>query len=513
MKKLKPLFLILASIIIYGFSRPSYFIVEGLPRPWNYLSPFFELISLGLFVYILRHCQNWKQRFIYSFIYTFSCQSLLYYAGIFFTIERLLPAEPIYQHGINIFLIGYNHFHLIVWGTLLVPWAFAKSYRWLIVGLFMTIWEYHIPTILVIPVGQTWIEFAPHLKMATIFGFPLFGLFQYFISGVIQKKNGFKIALLTSIFFILINHNFSEGVSSPYKIALTHMSLEPRGVLARDHNSVMMREAYTAEIQKGTPSSNDFDFWLIPESSWPLLISNEADVDNLYQFFHKKNITSKPFAIGVTRLIEKSDYLHVKNSFLFFDSRGGKTYYDKIKLMPFSETNFLGLKDEFIADIVGKKDFNIPGSSYPLGRLDDGATFISTICSEVSHLGFVQNYINQVDSKPDFIINGANDKWFTPSNIPLLHFIMNRWMAVSFEIPVARATIGGISGFISYDGQVGQTTQNNKTTVLIDHLISKKTSIKEKNVYSRFGLIPIILLVLFLSFCFYLIERMNRRKH
>lgn len=510
MTRLRSFLFMLVAIVLYGLSRPSFFIPEGIPKPWNYLAPFLELISLSLFINIILQCLNWKQRFIYSFVYTFSCQALLYYAGIFFTIERLLPADPIYQHAINIFLIGYNHFHLILWGVLLIPWAITKLYRWLIVGLVMTIWEYYIPTILVIPVGQTWIEFAPHLKMATIFGFPVFGLFQYFFAGVIQKKQGVKLGLFASVLFVLVNYNDSEGIPTPYRIALTHMSLEPRGVLVRERGADEMRAAYLEELVIGAPQKSDFDFWLIPESAWPLLVTDELDVDNLYSFFLDRNLTKTSFAIGITRQVTRNEYLHVKNSFLIFNSQGERTYYDKIKLMPFSETSFLGLKDEFIADIVGKKDFNIAGSNYPLMRLENGATFISTICSEVSHLGFVQNYINKVESKPDFIINGANDKWFTPSNIPLLHFIMNRWMAVSFELPVVRATIGGISGFIAYDGQVGQITNQDKTTVLVDHLISKKNSSGEKNIYSSYGIIPILFLSSLLAPFFYILDRKKR---
>lgn len=282
------------------------------------------------------------------------------------------------------------------------------------------------------------------------------------------------------------------------------MSLEPRGVVARDHGSKFMQEQYFTELKKGTPLDWDFDFWLIPESAWPLLVTTSDDINHIREYIFPSGTPKKDFAIGVTRLIERSDYLHVKNSFVFFNLNGEHSFYDKIKLMPFSETNFMGLKDEFIADILGKKDFNIAGSDYPLYKIDQGPSFISTICSEVSHLGFVQKYMDQVQSKPDFIINGANDKWFTPSNIPALHFIMNRWMAVSFEVPVVRATIGGISGFISYDGQVTQKTNSSQTEILKDHLVYKKDS-HQKNIYARFGMLPLFVLsFVFILFFFFL---------
>ena len=507
MKKVKFLFILILSIILYGFSRPSFFIIDGLSTPWSYLSPVFELISLILFIWLIKNGKTWKERLFSSFIYTFSCQSLLYYAGILFTIKRLLPTEPLYQHLINIFLIGYNHFHLILWGTVLIPWALKKKYRWLFISLMMVVWEYHIPTIIVISVGQTWIEYAPHLKLATFFGFPIFGLFQYFTSGIFFFRHGKLITPILFILFVLLNLNFSEGLTSKNKIAITHMSLEPRGVLARDFGSEKMRELYLKEIQKGIPPHWDIDFWLAPESAWPLLVTTDEDIQYVSRYIFQGKLPPRDFAIGITRLVDKNDYLHVKNSLLFFNPQGEHSLYDKIKLMPFSETNFMGLSDEFIADILGKKDFNIPGSDYPVYQVGNGPRFISTICSEVSHLGFVQHYMSKAKENPDFIINGANDKWFTPSNIPLLHFIMNRWMAVSFEKPVVRSTIGGISGFITYNGVVTTMTSSDQTEVLMDNLIYKKDRTSEKNVYARLGLIPLFLLSGLLVIIFFWSEK------
>jgi apolipoprotein N-acyltransferase len=88
---------------------------------------------------------------------------------------------------------------------------------------------------------------------------------------------------------------------------------------------------------------------------------------------------------------------------------------------------------------------------------------------------------------------------------------MNRWMAVSLEVPVVRATIGGISGFISYDGRVTQKTSSSQTEVLKDSLIYKKDSHK-KNIYARLGLLPLLILSLILFVFFFIIEKRGLRK-
>ncbi len=509
MKRYHFILKLVVAIGSYGLSRPSLFFVNGLPQPLNYLAPFLELFSLSLFISLILNCANWKQRILSSFTYVFSCQSIVYYAGILFTIQRLLPAKPLYQHLINIFLIGYNHFHLIIWGTLLIPWAFQKISRWLLISLVIVVWEYWLPTILIIPTGQTWIEFAPHLGLASIFGFPIYGMLQYALAGTVHTRNGFKIVCVTLTIFILCNLNFNPGVETSKKIAFTHMDLEPRGVLAQQKDGEFMRRAYLNELKKGMPQNWEADLWFAPESSWPILIKTAQEEEDVKNFIFSGTTPQTVTAMGITRLIKRTDYLHVKNSFLFFDMEGGKSYYDKIKLMPFSETNFLGFKDEFIADILGKKDFNIAGDSYPIFKTRSGVNFISTICSEVSHLGIIREYLNQVAEQPFFIMNGANDKWFTPSNIPQLHFIMNRWMAASFEMPVARATIGGISGFINFDGTVSTSLQSTQTQLIISSLRVKQNTPSGKNIYTRFGLWPICLLILSLVTFLLIKERRN----
>lgn len=184
------------------------------------------------------------------------------------------------------------------------------------------------------------------------------------------------------------------------------------------------------------------------------------------------------------------------NSTYVFDKKAVVAVYDKHHLVPFGEYVPLAKFLPFLDKITGG---GIPFSE------GQGVTTIKTenfsfsplICYE----GIFTNNVVDRNNLPDLMVNTTNDAWFGTSSGPYQHFDMTKMRAIEHGIPLIRVANTGVSAAFDAVGRVnGQIDLNESGIVDVDFV----KALIEPTIYTKFGFLPLISLVILVIFCLFL---------
>lgn len=165
--------------------------------------------------------------------------------------------------------------------------------------------------------------------------------------------------------------------------------------------------------------------------------------------------------------------------------------YDKAHLVPFGE--YLPFQDAL--ESIGLRQLTKLRGGYSAGpglrtlTLPGLPPFAPLVCYEIVFPGEVV----EAGHRPEWMLNVTNDAWYGMTPGPWQHLHQARLRAVEEGLPVARAANNGISAMIDPMGRIVADLTLGAVGV-VDADLPKST---ESTVFSRFGMIPSGVLVLF----------------
>ncbi|MCK4519772.1 MAG: apolipoprotein N-acyltransferase, partial [Candidatus Omnitrophica bacterium] len=213
---------------------------------------------------------------------------------------------------------------------------------------------------------------------------------------------------------------------------------------------------------------------IFPEASWPLII----DEDNFYELERFIRDINRDTVIGA--VIEEKGKFY--NAALLFDRKAKLIEtYRKVKLVPFGE--YVPLR-KFVSFI------NVLNSIGDMSRGKDFTRFIFKnkslsvlICFEDIFPKHVLNFSRD----NDFLINITNDAWFKGEPEAGQHLGIMTLRAIENRISIIRSANTGISGWVSFKGEIEKFRKNGKE-VFFPGVKSFKVSLNEKrSFYNKYG--------------------------
>ncbi|ENW5215476.1 apolipoprotein N-acyltransferase [Enterobacter cloacae] len=158
--------------------------------------------------------------------------------------------------------------------------------------------------------------------------------------------------------------------------------------------------------------------------------------------------------------------------------------YDKTILVPFVESNLLGLPDRAYSLMPASNNIN---SIYI-----KGVKASPSICYELLFSDYIRK---NTDYNSSFLINTSNDYWLKGGKISFQMLQIARVRAVEVGKPLLRVTSNGYSAIIDKSGSLVSISYDDDVRGGLK--FSSKTTI-----YHRYGLLPFIFLAVFYILCF-----------
>ncbi|MFA6281194.1 MAG: apolipoprotein N-acyltransferase, partial [Candidatus Omnitrophota bacterium] len=224
---------------------------------------------------------------------------------------------------------------------------------------------------------------------------------------------------------------------------------------------------------------------IFPEASWPLVVS-DANYDLLRTFIKE---IGRAALIGVVTSEGDSFY----NATMFFGKDAEFIgIYRKIKLVPFGE--YIPLRNLFsFIDVINSIGDTSRGKEYKVFSYKD-KKFSVLICFEDIFPLFVTKFSKQ----SDFLINITNDAWYGGNPEANQHLGMVVLRAVENRISIARCANTGISGWVSYKGDIHKLNYQNKDVDIPGTLNFDLPLNAQRTLYNKWGEVFVYLCMAFL---------------
>ncbi len=213
---------------------------------------------------------------------------------------------------------------------------------------------------------------------------------------------------------------------------------------------------------------------IFPEASWPLTVGEENFYE-LEQFIWK---LEKDVVIGAVTEKEGQFY----NEALQFDKKAKLVdAYQKIKLVPYGEyvplRRFLTFISVFnsIGDMARGDDF--------VSFSHKGKRFSALICFEDVFPKHVMNFARG----NDFLVNITNDAWFKGEPEASQHLSIMTLRAVENRISIIRSANTGISGWVSFKGEIEKFRKNRKEVFFAGTKNFVVSLNEERSFYNKHG--------------------------
>lgn len=264
--------------------------------------------------------------------------------------------------------------------------------------------------------------------------------------------------------------------------------------------STLQHDLFKATSKKPT----DLIIW--PETAIPFNLTKENLSDSPVQvpILKKGVLSSSHLLTGVYIGLEKNPGLATNSAVLLVDGEL-VSRYDKRMLKPFAETFPIESLNGFVGRFLATPYNVARGTSSPLFKIQ-GFGFVPFICYESLKTEYWRDYLNGLDQRPYFVVSMANDKWFGSSSQPYLHYFMNQWRSIEFNIPVVRSANSGVSGIILPESlNFFRTPSEVKASPVLNLSMVKR----RETLYQRYGLVPLICSFLFLFFVEWMIHWMK----
>lgn len=237
-------------------------------------------------------------------------------------------------------------------------------------------------------------------------------------------------------------------------------SLEVSVVQPNIPQEIKWNPARAEEIVKvlttlGTAAKEDV-LLIFPEAAWPYPV-DESDAKGLRSFIEA---IDREILIG--SLTKEKDKFH--NSALLFKRHEADLVlvnsYRKIKLVPFGEYVPLRRFFSFIEVLNTIGDIS-PGDNLPMFT-QTGRKYSVLICFE----DVLASYVSQLVRNSDFLVNITNDAWFGGNPQASQHLAVMTFRAVENRISIIRSANTGISGWVSFKGEIEKLTRQGKELFL-----------------------------------------------
>jgi apolipoprotein N-acyltransferase len=172
-----------------------------------------------------------------------------------------------------------------------------------------------------------------------------------------------------------------------------------------------------------------------------------------------------------------------------------KSVYRKIRLLAFGEGLPFGPINQVLSSYMSNISFFAKGSQFTEFKTKGNHPFISVICYEILFPEFMRDFVNNVESYPQFIVNLTNDSWFGNTSEPHQHLFLAKWRALELGIPILRMTNTGISSILYEDSSESERIGIGEETA---HDFVLPLHERKKTFYAAWGNLPTLLLMLLL---------------
>jgi apolipoprotein N-acyltransferase len=443
------LFLVIASAVLSGLSFYS--------PPFSFLIWF----SLAPFLYIIGRAK--KDRLLYGFFF-----------GFFFFLTVLFWV--VYVTALGVFaLLTYLSLYLVLF-SLAAKYLLNKPLAIVSLGCLWVVLELLKENVWC---GLSWgnLGYSQYRNLYIIQIADLFGV--KFISFIIIAVNvliyelTFKYKkfvwkkILFVLFLITACLTYSvfrlHGLRSNSSVSLS--LVQPNILQEVKHNSEL-RGQIIEKLKNLSERVKTDSLIIYPEAAWPE-ITGESDFNRLKDFAgHLK----KDILIGAV-IFEKGRFFNT--ALLMTKEAGFIDIYRKIKIVPFGE--YVPLREylSFVSVLNSLGDIT-RGDEYTIFSYRD-KKFGVLICFEDIFPLFVSRFAKN----SDFLINITDDSWFAGEPEASQHLGVMVLRAVENRISIARCANTGISGWVSFNGEI-HTLNDSGREVFFENILQFNLPLNNK---------------------------------
>ena len=424
------------------------------------------------------------------------------------------------------FFVLFNSIPLIFFNIIEIPFIkkiamkSRKDIRYLTYAILFTFLEIYTPQIFPLASGNGWIEFSPYLKLAQIFGQPIFSfincLFAFIFYEAIFHKTILKKMLIlacvlsTANFVAPIFYEKREDKTLNIRLVQPFTDGETKhyAELGNAHFISEIKEKLivlsTALLKKKSP---DLIIW--PETSYPGgiiadKINSGLEPIDPFLMAIPNQLKSHLILGSYNYEIENGQKKRYNTAFHLSPHSKKVNFYNKNILIPFGETLPFGPFNKYLDKKKGEDKISV-GKEPTLFSIKEKEAFFSIIiCLEVLYPRFVRRTINHFKKAPTFLILLTNDYWYGDSLAPLQTINYVKWRSIEFNMPIVRSSTSGISKIIYPDGSHLKELGIYKQGFLDDTLYMKQES--NKSLFHQWGYLNISVLFI-LSFLLFLFPR------
>ncbi|MCF7874786.1 MAG: apolipoprotein N-acyltransferase [Candidatus Omnitrophica bacterium] len=259
-----------------------------------------------------------------------------------------------------------------------------------------------------------------------------------------------KLISLLLIFTVLGAYSFfrfnkNSKLKEKLDITLIQPNILDKQLMGPEDKNEVLNDLLV--MAKKAPQDN---LVIFPEAAWPYLLDKE-DTQLISNF---TSSSKRDILIGAITKEGKKYY----NSALFLNRKGSLIKaYDKIKLVPFGEYVPFRKYLKFIKVLNSIGDIT-PGSQEK-GFSYQGKDFSVLICFE----DLFPDYVAEAAENKDFLVNITDDSWFLGEPEASQHLSIMALRAVENRISIIRSANSGISGWVSFQGDITKLKKDKKS--------------------------------------------------
>ncbi len=269
-------------------------------------------------------------------------------------------------------------------------------------------------------------------------------------------------------------------------------------------------EKYKRLMFMSALEKSDLIVW--PETAFPGYLEDEVVMASQLRNAVRQSRTD--VLVGAPTFGDLEKGLRFYNSAVLFGPDGEERQrYNKIHLVPFGEYVPFETLLRFIRHFVQIGHFTAGDeqtiftvvSRYQ--KVNIKAKFAVLICFEDIFPGLVRDFRNR---GADFLVNITNDAWFGKTSAPYQHAQASVFRAVENRVNVVRATNTGLSCFITPEGRIASSVNENGDEIFVTgHASYDLLPRKEQSFYTRYG--DVFVVVCFFL-CFLAYKSQSKRK-
>ena len=381
----------------------------------------------------------------------------------------------------------------------------SVSSRNIIYALLLTLFEYFTPQQFPAHMGHSWMQLAPNLGLAPIFGAPIFSFINFWLALSLVSKVKFKrwdvLSFIVFSLFLIINISLplsrtqrNETISHQVRLVQPNIGNFLK-ISSEKGQGDAFSEIFNRYFRLSTKeSTKQIDLIVWPETAYPRLL-NSKNMSKDHRYSPKlirdimKNTGAELFTGGYDRSDSKSkNYFMTEYNTAFHFSTDGtlKDKFHKIKLIPFGEGLPFGPFNQFLSKYIQNISFFANGEKLTLFRTNKNTPFVSAICYEILFSSFIRHHLNTLEINPQFLINLTNDSWYGMTAEPEQHLFLSKWRALEFALPIVRMTNTGITSVIYANGE-----ETKRSGLFVEEVqdIELHTSVREKTLFQKFGIL------------------------